>query len=297
MRPKISIIIVTYNDKENLVGCLFSLKKQTYPAEKREIIVVDDGSTDGTAQTLHLTFPEIKVIRKKNSGADNSRIYGVREAKGEIVAFIDSDCTALPEWLENITRGLKENHTSIIGGQILHRGSFWARLIGVSDFGEFQGLAKKEVNNIPTCNMGVRREVFERFSFNPHLRIGGDTIFCNALKKNGYRLLYDSRVKVIHRPQTNFLAFFRRAYRYGKGFIYIRRIKPTLPYAKFIKFGLPGVMCVTLGRIFLDWYRLFRHRRVMGIKICEILPTIFFLFFKRFFSLLGALNGYWSRKR
>ncbi len=295
MHPKISIVIVTYNDKDRLVDCLFSLRKQTYPAEKREIIVIDDGSTDDTAEAIDSTFPEIKVIKKENSGPDNSRIYGIEAAKGEIMAFIDSDCTASSNWLENIDRSLRESHISIVGGRILHRGSFWTRLIGISDFGEFQGLTEKEVSNIPTCNMGVKRIIFERFNFDPHLRAGGDVIFCHQLKKNGHKLLYDPKIEVIHRPQVNFLAFLKRAYGYGEVFINIRRIEPKLHYAKFTKFGLPGIISATLGRTFLDWYRLFCYRKEMKFRVYEILPAMFVLFLKRFSSLWGAVTCYRSK--
>ncbi len=294
MHPKISIVIVTYNDKEKLVDCLLSLKKQTYPAEKREIIVVDDGSTDGSTEAINSSFPEAKVIKKKNSGPDNSRNYGIREAKGKIIAFIDSDCTALPNWLDNIACRLRENHISIVGGQILHRGSFWTRLIGISDFGEFQSQVEKEVSNIPTCNMSVKRNIFEQHNFDPCLRAGGDVVFCHQLKKNGYKLLYDPEIKVIHQPQVDFLAFFKRAYCYGEVFVNIRRIEPKLHYAEFTKFGLPGIMSATLGRTFLDWYRLFCYRKEMKFKVYEILPAMFVLFFKRLLSLWGAVKSYRS---
>ena len=297
MHPLVSIVIVTYNDKENLICCLSSLISQTFPKDKMEIIVVDDGSTDGTKKTLNETFSEIKVISKDNCGPDNSRIHGIEEATGEIVSFIDSDCIASREWLVNSVQSLKENRVLIVGGRILHRGNFWTRLIGVSDFGGFQSGKKKETKNIPTCNMSVARNIFNTYSFDPNLRVGGDVIFCSELRKNGYKLIYDPKITVIHRPEGSFSAFMRRAFRYGEGFVDIRMLDSTLPYAGIVRFGLPGVVFITLARTFLDWQRLICHRKGFGIKFHEIIPAMILLLLKRAVSLVGAIKGYRYRKR
>lgn len=292
MNPTISIVVVCYNDRKKLGDCLHSLLEQTYPESSREIIVVDDGSTDGTAEYVRSAFPEVRVIEKENSGADNSRMHGVRAARGGVIAFIDSDCIAFTDWLEKISTGLHRNQSVIIGGRILHRGNFLTRMVGVSSFGEFQGSHLKEVANIPTCNMGIKKEVFKRFSFHPGLRFSGDALFCSQLRMNGHRLVYDPDIKVMHRPATRFISLMKRAHSYAEGYIFIRRIEPGMNYSRIIRYPIPGIVLTTFGRALLDWYRLFRYRKNISIEIYEILPSLIFLLMIRMASIFGAVKGY-----
>ena len=67
------------------------------------------------------------------------------------MAFFDADCVALPGWLAGIVGRLIEEPNTVVGGRVLHRGSFWQRLTGIADFGEYQDLQVKEVSTIPTC--------------------------------------------------------------------------------------------------------------------------------------------------
>lgn len=295
MSVVISVIIVSYNDREKLIDCLKSLRQQSYPVENTEIIVVDDGSTDGTAEAVGCSFPEVQVITKENSGADNSRNDGIRSANGEIIAFIDADCVAVAGWLQNIVHRLQRSNAYLVGGRITHRGSLAERIIGVSDFGEFQGSEKRYVHNIPTCNMAGKRDIFNRFQFHAELGIGGDVLFCNSIRKAGGKIFYDPAIEVEHRPATTMGEFWKRACRYGESFVLLRRLQPDLPYSVFVRRGIPGIVAVTMARALLDWYRLIRWRKDMEFKTYEIVPAMSGLFFKRLLSLQGAFKAYRSQ--
>ena len=86
---KVSVIIPTYNRASKLLGAVQSALDQTYPSI--EVIVVDDGSTDDTAERISTFLPRIKFLRQKNSGPSVARNNGARHATGEILAFLDSD--------------------------------------------------------------------------------------------------------------------------------------------------------------------------------------------------------------
>ncbi len=290
MSDTISVIVVTFNDREKLLRCLASLEQQTWPTEETEIIVVDDGSTDGTAEAVGCEFPDTLLLVKENSGPDNSRNVGIDRATGDIVAFIDADCTAPPEWLESLAKRMGEHQTPVIGGRILHPDGFWARMIGLSDFGEFQGLKEKEVSNIPTCNMGVRRELFQRFRFDEKARIGGDVLFAHRLKESGISLLYDPQILVRHHPDANRTAFFERASRYGAGFVEIRKLETGLKYGWLVRSGIAGVVVATLARSLLDWARLFRFGRAAGVRWYEYPAAFIVLPLKRLVSLGAAVR-------
>jgi glycosyltransferase involved in cell wall biosynthesis len=291
MSETISVIVVTYNDREKLLACLDSLEGQTWPRQRTEIIVVDDGSTDGTADAVRQRHPEVILVVKENSGADNSRNHGIDKASGDIVALIDADCTAPADWLQNIANGLEEHHNPVVGGRILHPDGFWARMIGLSDFGEFQPLTPKTVSNIPTCNMGIRREIFDRFRFDETARIGGDVLFACQLQDAGIRLQYDPRIRVDHHPDAGRRAFFDRARRYGAGFVQVRRQASGLKHGWLLGLGAPGVIIATLARALLDWGRLIRHGRAVGVRFHEYPAAVAVLLLKRVISLGGALQA------
>ncbi len=290
--PRVSVVIVTYDDLDNLVGCLQSLAEQDYPAATTEVVVVDDGSTDGTADVLRNEFPGMRVISKSNEGADVSRNRGIEESTGEIIAFIDSDCTAFPDWLARMTERLIDEPNTVIGGRVLHRGSFWQRLTGIADFGEYQGLQLKEVRAIPTCNMGLTRTVLGGVRFDPRLaRAGGDTLFAETLRRKGAKLIYDPGVAVVHRPSVEMKDLLDRAKRYGRSFVEARKIEPSIRYAAFVRAGVPGVIAATLGRTLLDWQRLLRHRRVAGFSLLEVPAGMLVLFLRRVASLPEAVRA------
>lgn len=86
---KVSVIIPTYNRATTVIDAVQSSLDQTYPSI--EIIVVDDGSTDDSAERLSIFLPRIKLLRQKNAGPSAARNHGARHASGDILAFLDSD--------------------------------------------------------------------------------------------------------------------------------------------------------------------------------------------------------------
>ncbi len=114
--PFVSVLIVTFNRGKIINACLESLAHQTYPRNRYEVIVVDDGSTDDTAQIAEKHG--VKVIRHKvNRGISVARNTALGEAKGEIVAYIDDDAVADPKWLEYLMQPFKDSGVIASGGQ------------------------------------------------------------------------------------------------------------------------------------------------------------------------------------
>jgi glycosyltransferase involved in cell wall biosynthesis len=94
--PLVSCVIPTYNRRSRVPGAIRSALEQTYAP--LEVIVVDDGSTDGTADALERDFGDrIRVLRKENGGVSSARNHGVAHAEGELVAFLDSDDAWMPD--------------------------------------------------------------------------------------------------------------------------------------------------------------------------------------------------------
>ena len=91
----ISVIIPVFNRVKLIARCINSVINQTYPVN--EIIVVDDGSNDGTYDLIRTYFPQVISIYQENKGVSNARNVGIQAAKGKWIAFLDSD----DEWLPN----------------------------------------------------------------------------------------------------------------------------------------------------------------------------------------------------
>src|SRR5271155_1144636 len=87
----ISVLIDTYNHERFIEKAIVSVLEQDFPAAEREIIVVDDGSTDGTAEIVRRFEPRVRLIRKTNGGQASAFNAGIPECRGEIVAFLDGD--------------------------------------------------------------------------------------------------------------------------------------------------------------------------------------------------------------
>ena len=114
MNELISIIVPVYNIKEYLPRCVDSLREQTYP--NIEILLVDDGSTDGTGalcDELAAKDERIRVFHKENGGSSSARNIGLSKAQGEYIGFVDSDDYVEPDMYECLYRALQEQDAQI----------------------------------------------------------------------------------------------------------------------------------------------------------------------------------------
>lgn len=111
---RISVVIPAFNREELLPATLLSLLNQSYPAH--EIIVVDDGSTDGTAMAAEIFKSPVRVIRQSNAGPSAARNHGFRQSTGEFIHFFDSDDIALPNKHEVQVRELVATGADIAYG-------------------------------------------------------------------------------------------------------------------------------------------------------------------------------------
>ncbi|MCI9218179.1 MAG: glycosyltransferase family 2 protein [Lachnospiraceae bacterium] len=111
--PLITVIVPVYNIKDYLPRCVHSITAQTYT--RLEIILVDDGSTDGTGalcDSLAAEDERIRVFHKENGGSSSARNLALRHASGEYVGFVDSDDYLSPEMYELLIKGIREYQVS-----------------------------------------------------------------------------------------------------------------------------------------------------------------------------------------
>ena len=116
--PFVSVVIVNYNGKHFLEACLDALRSQTYPAEFFEVIVSDNGSTDGSVEFLRSFYPWVKVIENEsNLGFAGGNNIAFRAAQGEYLVLLNNDTSPLNDWLEKLVKAAVENPSAgIING-------------------------------------------------------------------------------------------------------------------------------------------------------------------------------------
>ena len=111
--PMVSIVVCSYNGARTLRDCMVSLQNLHYP--NYEVIFVDDGSKDNT-QEIMTDFPGVRNIVQVNKGLSAARNVGIAAAKGEVVAFTDSDCMADRDWLYFLVHTLLSGDYAAVGG-------------------------------------------------------------------------------------------------------------------------------------------------------------------------------------
>lgn len=107
--PFLSVLIDTYNHERFIEEAILSVLSQDFPASEREILVVDDGSTDRTPEILAKFAPQIRILRKANGGQASAFNHSIPECRGELIAFLDGDDWWAPNKLTRVTSAMAAN--------------------------------------------------------------------------------------------------------------------------------------------------------------------------------------------
>jgi GT2 family glycosyltransferase len=215
--PKISVVVAAYNAARTLDDCLESLVPLRYP--DYEVIVVNDGSTDRTAEIAE-EYP-FRTIHTPNRGVSAARNEGMRAASGEIVAYIDSDAKAEPDWLSYIAATFTESDVVGVGGpNIVPDEDNWvAKCVYRSPGGPTQVmLDDQSAEHIPGCNMSFRKSALEDIGgFDPVFTKAGDDVdVCWRLIDRGYRIGFSPSAVVWHHRRPSATEYWRQQVGYGE---------------------------------------------------------------------------------
>jgi hypothetical protein len=119
-KPIVSVLIDTFNHERFIEKAIVSVLEQDFPAAEREILVVDDGSNDGTAEIVRKFEPHVRVLRKENGGQASAFNAGIPECQGEIIAFLDGDDWWAPGKLKRVTEVLESEPSVGLLGHGIH---------------------------------------------------------------------------------------------------------------------------------------------------------------------------------
>lgn len=205
---KVSIIILTWNGINHIVDCLESVQKSTYL--DYEIIVVDNGSKDGTPEMISKKFPQVKLIlNKKNLGFTGGNNQGVKQAKGDIFFLLNDDTKIHFDLIKNLVKELESSSKiGIVGPKIYYMdepNKIWFAG-GKIDWEKSDSYhlnknkidkniindSKKEVDFITGCALMIKREVVNKVGLfdNKFFAFYEDADLCQKTKKAGYKVVY-----------------------------------------------------------------------------------------------------------
>lgn len=220
--PFVTVIIPVFNDADRLARCLESLENQTWPQDRFEVMVVDNGSEHDPAD-LADRFPRVRWEHEARPGSYAARNRGVEAARGEILAFTDSDTVPARDWIAGGVATLMENtDAGLVGGRIdlFFRNS--DRLTPAEVF-ERQNAFRQE-NKIRehrfavTANLFTRKEIMDRVGpFDAGLKSGGDVEWGNRVHRAGYPLVYAPAARVWHPARRTFRELYRKTVRVAGG--------------------------------------------------------------------------------
>jgi GT2 family glycosyltransferase len=215
--PKVSVVICAFNAERTMEACCESLTKLRYAP--LEIIVVDDGSTDRTAE-IAARYP-FRLIRQENKGLSVARNVGIEAATGEIVAYTDSDCVADPDWLTYLVGAMLRHDWVACGGPNLSppEPSLVPACVAVAPGGPTHVLVHDDVaEHIPGCNMAFRKSALLAVGmFDPQYTSAGDDVdLCWRLQNQGWQIGFAPGAMVWHFRRNTVKAYLRQQRGYGK---------------------------------------------------------------------------------
>lgn len=238
--PHVSIIVPVYNDPDGVEITVESLLDLTYPIDRHEIIVVDNGSTDQTPSIIEKyssSFARVKhVTEEEVQSSYAARNAGIDAAEGRVLAFIDADMHVEPEWLLDVIDHLDsaqylgcavelyipDGKSSIVGRYNRSTGFPVNRYLEQMQFA-------------PTCCLIVTRSVVETVgSFDERLTSGGDLEFGHRVADAGFKQEFAAKATMFHPVRSSLQSMLAKELRVGRGISERQQYHPD-------RYGQPGV--------------------------------------------------------
>jgi GT2 family glycosyltransferase len=222
---ELTVIIASYNSERTIECCLASLEHQE-TERNFEVIVVDSSIDDAAAKIVEENFPRVKLYRfLKRKFVGDARNFGISKASGRIIAFIDTDCRAAKNWVNEILK----NHSSpylAIGGAIAN-GNPDSYVGWAAYFCEKPG---QWMPNTPAgwfvdvcgVNMSYKKDIFEKYGNFIEGTYCSDTEFHWRIARAGQRIRFIPSILVFHDNIEGFAEFLRHEYYHGRSFARVR---------------------------------------------------------------------------
>jgi cellulose synthase/poly-beta-1,6-N-acetylglucosamine synthase-like glycosyltransferase len=235
--PTVSVIIPIYNGERDLPNLIHCLLRQTYPADRVDYLLVNNGSCDRTPDLLDTAvqtaaaqgFRFQHLSETQIQSAYAARNTGIRAAKGEILAFTDADCNPQPDWLIRLVQSFQDEAVGLVAGEVTALpGTSWLEKYAekIQLLSQKATLANAFCPYGQTANLAVRARALQKVGlFRPYMTTGGDADLCWRLQRDGHwQLHFAEEALVQHRHRSTLKELYSQWYRYGKSNRYLHQL-------------------------------------------------------------------------
>lgn len=274
--PEVTLIVPVYNGGSHYPTCFESLCRLSYPADRLEVHIIDDGSTDGTREYLRAQNPPPFVhihLLAQNVGLGQARNYGLEKADGEVVILLDGDMEAPPDFVDAHVAELTKPGREVVIGQIapaawiprtkLNRYLYEYPHRGARQYGPYNPIS---FQYLLSSNAAFSRAAIEAGNqYEPFSHYGGEeTIFAyKVARKFPNGIFYSEKSVAFHQANRSFYAFLKNMKEYGYHnlpLIVSRHPEISTPLAADFAWPLPG--------------KYFRHKRTVGRLLFNFVSTV-----------------------
>ncbi len=245
-----SIIIASYNEAQNLKKCLESVQNTEYPKEYYETIVVDNNSTDNTREIVQ-QFSQVIYLQEHQKGASFARNTGIKQAKNEILVFLDADAFVSRNWLKNLTEPFDDESIGAVGGEIrpANEGNIISEYLSISLFMRYHRYGvKREIRGFPSCNLAVRKNLIsEGFDTALFKTYGEDKDICYHIIEKGYKIIFQPGATAFHKHPDSLLSFLQLIKKSTAGRVAFSRKYRTSPDAILMRYHIPLIYLIAVS--------------------------------------------------
>ena len=235
--PKTSVIVPVYNGEADLPELINCLQAQTYPGDRVEYLLVDNGSSDRTARVIQKAIQETASLgitlrylqENKIQSSYAARNTGIRAVKSEILAFTDADCRPQPDWLDSLILPFADSAVGVVVGEIV---ALPGKSLLEKHADRHNVLSQQHTLEHPFCpygqtaNLAIRRQVLEQVGlFRPYLNTGGDADMCWRIQRGSNWTLHFAPTAVVrHRHRSTLKEYQSQWRRYGRSNRYLHEL-------------------------------------------------------------------------
>lgn len=330
-QPQVSIVVSMHNEEKNAADLLDHLIHQDYPKEKLEIILVNDRSTDNTAQILankKQQFNQLEIITINNlirGFAPKKRAIdvAVRQANGEIILLTDADGRPGKKWVSAMVSYFSENTGMVIGYAPYFANNFFQKLLALEYFSHASIAAATTGLNYPlTCvgtNIAYRKKTFlelNGFGQYKNIHTGDDDLFLQRVRdESQWQIKYatSDEAKVYNAPPATWKKFYNQRLRYASkgfkypaivtlaltGYYFFNLLLCILGVLSLLTLNFPlSLMAIFFGKALVEYVFLKKSGTVLNeTRVFSVFPAEFLLHipYVVYFGLLGNVQKFeWS---